>query len=194
MNDEEFDSKEYRDEFVAANIRNGIAFQIRAMRQKANLSQSELAQRAGKTQNVISRLEDPDYGRFTLNTLLDLAKAFDVALVVRFASFSELRASVANLTPSALEIPSYAEEAAASRRKLARLKEQFSNILLVHHARDSGHRSILGEAETKSLLKATAFLSGTSYGSALNEARTGDLSLPRARHESTGPRHMANTV
>ncbi len=39
---------------------------------------------------MISRYENPDYGRYLISTLLDLAAAFDVALVVHFAPFSEL--------------------------------------------------------------------------------------------------------
>jgi len=35
-------------------------------------------------------MENPDYGKYSITTLLELAAAFDVALVVRFAPFSEL--------------------------------------------------------------------------------------------------------
>jgi transcriptional regulator with XRE-family HTH domain len=83
MNDE-FENKEYRDAFVEENVRNGIAFQIRALRKRQQLSQGELGGRAGMAQNAISRLENPEYGKFTINTLFALASAFDVALSVKF--------------------------------------------------------------------------------------------------------------
>ena len=82
--------KEYRRAFVRSHIRNGIAFQIHAMREKKPWTQEQLAKQIGKQQAAISRLENPDYGRFTLKTLEELADVFDVALIVRFAPFGDL--------------------------------------------------------------------------------------------------------
>jgi transcriptional regulator with XRE-family HTH domain len=110
MNDE-FENKDYRDAFVEENIRSGMAFQIRALRKRQQLSQGELGDRAGMPQNVISRLEDPEYGKFTINTLLALASAFDVALSVRFVSFSYLLSCLGDLSPEALAVPAFTEEA-----------------------------------------------------------------------------------
>jgi transcriptional regulator with XRE-family HTH domain len=106
----EFENKEYRDAFVEEINHTGIAFQIRALRNKAELSQAELGEKCGKAQNVISRLEDPDYGKFTLKTLLTLAKTFDVALMVRFVPFCALRSSLNNLSEESLAVPNFTEE------------------------------------------------------------------------------------
>ena len=57
----------------------------------------------------ISRLEDPNYGRYSLKTLKRLARAFDVGLLVRFVSFGELGEWTVNLTHSKTP-PSYDEE------------------------------------------------------------------------------------
>jgi transcriptional regulator with XRE-family HTH domain len=107
---DEFEEKAYREAFVAENISTGIAFQIRALRKKEVWSQEELGNRSGKPQNVISRLENPDYGKFTISTLLDIASAFDVALMVRFVPFSCLRFSLNDLSESALAVPKFEEE------------------------------------------------------------------------------------
>jgi transcriptional regulator with XRE-family HTH domain len=105
-------NKAFRGAFVEENIKTGIAFQVRALREQRGWSQGELGRLAGKPQNVISRLENPDYGRFTIQTLLDIARAFDVALLVKFASFSELAANLRDLSPNALAVPSFEDEMA----------------------------------------------------------------------------------
>jgi transcriptional regulator with XRE-family HTH domain len=126
---DEFDSKEYRDAFVEENIRSGIAFQIRALRKRHQLSQGELGARAGMAQNVISRLEDPEYGKFTINTLLALAAAFDVALSVRFVSFSYLLSSLENLSPEALAVPGFTEEANECRKVDSGLSDSLQHYM-----------------------------------------------------------------
>lgn len=102
--------KEYRDLFVSEHIGQGLAFQIRALRKERGWSQDELGQRAEMKQASISQLEDPDYGRLSLSTLKRLASAFDVALMVKFAPFSELVEWTTELTPRDLAPPSFGQE------------------------------------------------------------------------------------
>jgi transcriptional regulator with XRE-family HTH domain len=102
--------KEYRDLFVSEHISQGLAFQIRALRQEKGWTQSELGERVEMRQTTISQLEDPDYGRFTLSTLKRLASAFDVALMVRFTSFHELIESTVKISPARLAPPSFDED------------------------------------------------------------------------------------
>lgn len=80
--------KDFRDEYVAEHVRSGIAYQIAALREQRGWSQARLGTVSGKPQSVISRLEDPDYGRVNVQTLLEVASAFDVAVLVKFIPFS----------------------------------------------------------------------------------------------------------
>jgi transcriptional regulator with XRE-family HTH domain len=84
---EKLSNREYRDAFVAEGVKSWVARQIRALREQRKLSQSELGELCSKPQNAISRLEDPDYGQMSLQTLLELASAFDVALSVKFVDY-----------------------------------------------------------------------------------------------------------
>ena len=60
---EKLKKKTYRDAYVAENARTGIAYQIRAMREQRSMQQGSLASKLGKPQSVVSRLENPDYGK-----------------------------------------------------------------------------------------------------------------------------------
>ena len=85
-----FQSKKFRDAYVYEHVRNGVPFQIRALRKDRNWSQLELAQAANTSRTVITRIEDPNYGKLTLKTLLQVASAFNVALLIKFVPFSRL--------------------------------------------------------------------------------------------------------
>ena len=108
----ELGNKDARHVFVEEHARTGPAYQIKAMRDARDWSQEKLGQKlGGEPQSTISRLENPDYGRFTIGTLLRVADAFDVALMVRFVSFGELVSKYSNLTPDALNAPSFKSDA-----------------------------------------------------------------------------------
>ena len=74
--------KAYRDAYVGARARRFLAHQMRALR--GDLSQAEFGRLIGKPQSVVSRWEDPTYGKMTLASLLDVAARLDRALVVQF--------------------------------------------------------------------------------------------------------------
>ena len=100
---------EYRRQF-ADDIGTGIAFQIRRLRDTRGWTQQEVAHRTGKRQETISLCENPNYGKYSLSTLKELAGAFDVALMVKFAPFSELIDWTLNLTPERLAPASFDDE------------------------------------------------------------------------------------
>jgi transcriptional regulator with XRE-family HTH domain len=105
-------SEEYRQAFVEETIRTGLAAQIKTIREKwqGGMKQTEFAERLGKSQSWVSRLEDPNAAIPTVPTLLLVASTFDTGLKVCFAPFSELLDDVVNLSPDALYAPSFRED------------------------------------------------------------------------------------
>ncbi len=104
---ERFKSKDYRNSYVSTRVRSSIAWQIRELRESSRMSQSELAKRIGTRQSAVSRLENTEYGRASVQTLLDVATALDVALVVRFVSYDEFLFQHGNMNPSALSVETF---------------------------------------------------------------------------------------
>ena len=67
-----------------ARINAAVAQLIYAARNKAGLSQAELAERIGTRQSVISRLEDADYEGHSLSMLHRIAAALGQCGEIRF--------------------------------------------------------------------------------------------------------------
>ena len=104
-------SKAHRDAFVSAHIKEGLSFQIRALRKQRKWNQKKLGKIAGFKQSKISDYENPNYpSDLNLDTVKKLASAFDVALVVRFVSFGDQISWVSNLVPGSLEVPTFADD------------------------------------------------------------------------------------
>ncbi len=102
--------KEYRTEYVNSYVDNSLASQIRLLRKSREWTQTKLASVLETEQPTVSMWEDPDYGRHSLDTLKKLAEAFDVALIVKFAPFSELVAQTLDVTPEKLTPSSFDAE------------------------------------------------------------------------------------
>jgi transcriptional regulator with XRE-family HTH domain len=77
--------KELRDKFLADQIKIGLRYQLRSLRDSQGLTQKDLADLIGTKQSVISRLER-NAERVSIPTLLDIAEALDVGVIVRFES------------------------------------------------------------------------------------------------------------
>ncbi len=106
--------KAYRALFVETQIEALIPFQIRAMRARRGWTQKDLAERAGMAQGRISVLESTDYeGAVNIKTLVKLADAFDVGLIVRFAPFSEVADWSTRWSRDRHDVPDFATEIAA---------------------------------------------------------------------------------
>jgi transcriptional regulator with XRE-family HTH domain len=102
--------KDFRKQFINEHVNVGIAFQIRSLRNRQQLKQSELAQLMDVKQPLISSWENPNYGKYSLQTLKDLATAFDVGLLVRFVPFGKLIDWTVDLKPDDIAPANYSEE------------------------------------------------------------------------------------
>lgn len=105
-------AKAYRREFVHSRIQRGVPLQIRAMREAKRWNQKELGDAAGIPQANVSRIENTRDTFLSFPTLLKIAEAFDVALIVKFAAFSELE-ELASRTVADLIAPDHATDEAS---------------------------------------------------------------------------------
>ncbi|MFN0166629.1 MAG: helix-turn-helix domain-containing protein [Bryobacteraceae bacterium] len=102
--------KEYRHLFVAERLRASVALQIRALRQQRVMTQTRLGQEIGMAQTWVSKLEDPEYGKMTVATLLRLAEAFDTDLEIKFRPFSSLLRDLPTQDTNYFMVLSFADE------------------------------------------------------------------------------------
>jgi ribosome-binding protein aMBF1 (putative translation factor) len=78
------DSPELRRLTVEARVNAAVAQLIYEARNKAGISQAELAEKIGTRQSVISRLEDADYDGHSLTMLQRIAAALGQCVEIRF--------------------------------------------------------------------------------------------------------------
>jgi hypothetical protein len=107
---EKFRDKSYRDSYVASHTRRFLAHQMRKFR--GEMSQSQFADLIAKKQTVVSRLENPRYGKWTLQTLFDVASKLNVAVIVRFVDIPTFIKLSEDLSESASHPRPYDEAAA----------------------------------------------------------------------------------
>jgi len=78
-------------EFYQEVFKLRVAEKIRELRSKKGLSQVGLAKRIGTSQSTIARLEDPDNFSYSLKTLLKIADALDMELIIDFKEKAHLQ-------------------------------------------------------------------------------------------------------
>ena len=77
-----------REAIETQKLNTTVAEMILAAREKAGLTQSQLAKLVGTTQSVISRLEDADYEGHSLTMLRRIAEALNHRVEVRLVAAS----------------------------------------------------------------------------------------------------------
>jgi transcriptional regulator with XRE-family HTH domain len=82
--EEQLKDEAFAERFEAAGEAWDVALQIAALREKAGLSQKDLARRLKTSQQNISRLESPSYEGHSLTMLRRVATALDVRVRVTF--------------------------------------------------------------------------------------------------------------
>ena len=83
------DSPELKRLTEETRVNAAVAQLIYDVRQKAGLSQAELAERIGSKQAVISRLEDADYDGHSLRMLQRIAAALGKTINIEFRDVSK---------------------------------------------------------------------------------------------------------
>ncbi len=110
-------NREFRQIYYAEHISTALPMQTRELRKKRQLSQAALADLVGTDQKNISNWENPNYEyKPQIGTLMRLAEAFDVPLIVRFGSWEEVWDWEHNISPQKLA-PNKFEEALPTLEK-----------------------------------------------------------------------------
>lgn len=100
----------FRHRYLGAQTGAKIVRQIRAMRRQRGWSQANFAVRLNKpASNVSQRLENLDYSGFSLKTLLEVAEACDVGLVVEFVPYKDFIRRTDDLSTDKLEVNEFSE-------------------------------------------------------------------------------------
>lgn len=103
-------NKEYRDSYCEDYVKSHISFQVKVLREQRGLSQKDLAKLSGTKQAAISRIEDPEYGKLNISTLLKLSSVFDVSLSVKFVPYSSFLEEYTNSSFNSMRCSSFNDE------------------------------------------------------------------------------------
>jgi len=102
-----FQNDEYRISYLDSHVKGGIAYQIRWLREKLGLTQTQFGELVGMPQAVISRLENAEGGAVNINTLLKIANGLKIGLAVGFSNFETVLKS--DVSPVGLAVESIQE-------------------------------------------------------------------------------------
>jgi hypothetical protein len=119
---EKLQKRAYRHAYLAEHVRRGIAHQIRALRNQRGWNQGAFSKNLGKPQSVVCRLEDPSYGKVTIQTLLEVANVYDVALQVRFVPYSAFLQHTRDISTESMKVLSFDDDLASKESKAIRIK------------------------------------------------------------------------
>src|SRR5688500_16981904 len=79
-------------EYAEARLALEIAIQFAALRERRGLTQRQLAERLGRSQQAVSKIENPSHGGHNLARLKATVKALDATLDVTIVPLEDLAA------------------------------------------------------------------------------------------------------
>jgi transcriptional regulator with XRE-family HTH domain len=100
----------YYEAYIRASINVNLPSQIRALRLKQEMTQKDLASEAQMKQPRISAMEKPGATRFNIETLVRLAVAFRVGLIVKFVPLSEMLAWENGFSQDSFNVVTFEED------------------------------------------------------------------------------------
>lgn len=101
---QEFSDYDYAHGYLEGHVVSRLASQIFVLRKQRGWSQSELAARAGMSQEQVSKYENEDFDSITTRILTKFSRAFDVSLHVSFQEVSDAILDVVNITADRLKV------------------------------------------------------------------------------------------
>jgi len=111
-------SKEFRYAYVESALNEKIATLIRVIREKQGYkAQGELAAAMGKHQTHISRLENLDYGSYSLASLKEICRTFEMALNVSIEPFSEFLRNLEDVKTDSISATKFGDREECSALK-----------------------------------------------------------------------------
>ena len=140
---EQLSEREFRDEFVADQVRSRIAQLVRILREQPDRkwTQAQLGDRADKRQNVISRLENPDEAQPSVQTLLDICRAFDLPLWIDFPEWEDWLVAIKEFPSSKTTRASFDANRLISAPNW-RASASFGQAMLVHGSDTRCHDNV----------------------------------------------------
>ena len=106
----EFQDEEYRHSYAEECLNTMVATQIKVLREQRVMTQAALAEKADMRQPRLPVMEDAGYSNWSINTLKRLARAFDLALSVKFEAFSDVILDFEELSRDTLARSSFKDD------------------------------------------------------------------------------------
>lgn len=134
----------YRNSYVESHTKLFLARQMRAFR--GDKTQKQFADALGVSQSVVSeRLENPNYGKSSLQTLFDTAAKLNVAVFVRFVDFETFLKLSEDMSDNAVRPAEYDQKTLDELSRRQELKIIFgvdkTTTTIEPHVQDRGSLS-----------------------------------------------------
>lgn len=183
------ESKEFREEFVAALVKRAFPLQVRTIRKKKEMSQEQLAEEAGIEQGVVSRAESPNYGNLTFNTALRISAGFDLAFIPKIVTFTEFLKWAEEITQGFSNLPSFEGELAAGELG-EQLSQQGEEAVVLADAPKTPRQGNVGSGEVFEEIRRA--LSGRTGSQAITPTKP-QAGIPFPPYETTTGRAHGTT-